>query len=458
MPSSDQLTQFLVKNPDIQNVELMLVDPNGIMRGKWAPASTLAKAFSEGVNFPLSLHGCDIWGREVPDTGLHIESGDRDGFCRAVPHSLARVPWGERPTAQILLQTFQDDGSRFGGCSRSVLEDVVGRLASAGLFPVAAFELEFFLFKPQDEWATNHPEISDVYSDSQSPELQSPDLQRMYSLDALAENSGFFEDVRNAAELQSLPIDTIVKEAAPGQYEINLNHRNNAMIAADDAILLRRIILECARKNGLKATFMAKPFIDQPGNGMHMHISLLNGEGENVFSGANGRAKLESAVAGLVKTMAETSLLFVNSYNGYRRMQPGSYAPTRANWGENNRSVAVRIPASGEKARRVEHRISGADANPYLALSAILQAMLEGIEQELQPPDEEVGNSYDNDGDRAGDVLPSSMEGALVKFRKSDFVIRAIGQQMADIIAAVKQTELETFRHEISPLERSTYL
>ena len=453
MSPTDQLAEFLAKNPEIQNVELMLVDPNGIMRGKWAPVTTLAKTFSEGVNFPLSLHGCDIWGREVPNTGLHIESGDRDGFCRAVPHTLALVPWGERPTAQILLQTFQDDGSRFGGCSRSVLEDVVGRMAIARLYPVVAFELEFFLFKPQEEWASNQPEISDAYSDSQSPELQ-----RMYSLDALAENSPFFEDVRHAAELQSLPIDTIVKEAAPGQYEINLNHRNNAMIAADDAILLRRIILECARKNSLKATFMAKPFIDQPGNGMHMHISLLNTEGNNVFSSANGRPKLESAVAGLVKTMAETSLLFVNSYNGYRRMQPGSYAPTRANWGENNRSVSVRIPASGEKARRVEHRISGADANPYLALSAILQAMLEGIEQELQPPDEAVGNSYDSTGDNAGDVLPSSMEGALVKFRKSDFAVRAIGQQMVDIIAAVKQTELETFRHEISPLERSTYL
>jgi glutamine synthetase len=453
MSSSDQLTQFLATNPEIQIVELMLVDPNGVMRGKWAPVSTLAKAFSEGVNFPLSLHGCDIWGREVPNTGLHIESGDRDGFCRAVPHTLALVPWGERPTAQILLQTFQDDGSRFGGCSRSVLDDVVGRLASAGLHPVVAFELEFFLFKPQKEWASNHPEISDAYSDSQSPELQ-----RMYSLDALAENSSFFEDVRHAAELQSLPIDTIVKEAAPGQYEINLNHRSDAMIAADDAILLRRIILECARKNGMQATFMAKPFIDQPGNGMHMHISLLNGEGANAFSSANGRTKLESAVAGLVKTMAETSLLFVNSYNGYRRMQPGSYAPTRANWGENNRSVAVRIPASSEKARRVEHRISGADANPYLSLSAILQAMLEGIEKKLQPPEEEVGNSYDNTGDNIGDVLPSSMQEALVKFRESDFATRAIGQQMVNIIAAVKQTELETFRHEISPLERSTYL
>ena len=449
MGNSGQLAQFLTDNPDIMNVECLLVDPNGVMRGKWVSVSTLAKAFSDGINFPLSLHGCDIWGREVLDTGLHIDSGDRDGFCRAVPHTLARVPWGERPTAQILLQTFQDDGSRFGGCSRSILEDVVERLAGAGLHPVVAFELEFFLFKPPEEWASNRPEISDAFVNGHSP-----DNQRMYALDALAENSSFFENVRHAADLQSLPIDTIVKEAAPGQYEINLNHQNDAMVAADDAILLRRIILECARKNRLKATFMAKPFIDQPGNGMHMHISLLNNEGENQFSGPSGRTKLKSAVAGLVETMAETALLFVNSYNGYRRMRPGSYAPTRANWGENNRSVAVRIPASGEKSRRVEHRISGADANPYLALAAIMHGMLEGIEQEMRPQEEEVGNSYD----RKGNELPSSMEDALAKFGESNFAIRAIGQQMVDIIAAVKKTEIETFHQEISPLELSTYL
>ncbi len=451
MSMPDQLSRFLSENSDIQSVECMLVDPNGIMRGKWAPISTLNKAFKEGINFPLSLHGCDIWGREVPATELHIESGDRDGFCRAVPHTLARVPWGERPSAQILLQTFQDDGTRFGGCSRSRLEDVVDGLQKLDLHPVVAFELEFFLFKPRGEWASNQPEISDAFSEKDD---QNPDNQRMYSLDALAENSAFFEDVRYAAELQSLPIDTIVKEAAPGQYEINLNHRDNALMAADDAVLLRRIILECARKNHLMATFMAKPFIDQPGNGMHMHISLLNGKGKNVFSGQDGRPKLESAIAGLIETMAETSLLFVNSFNGYRRMQPGSYAPTRAIWGENNRSVAVRIPASDENARRLEHRISGADANPYLALSAILRAMQEGVEKDMRPPAAEEGNSYD----RTGNELPASLGDALERFEKSEFSARAIGPQMVKIISAIKKAELETFANEISPLERATYL
>jgi len=446
MNASDTLAQFLDQNPDIKSLELMLVDPNGNISGKWAPITTLAKAFGDGVNFPLSLHGCDVWGREVASTNLHIESGDRDGFCRAVPHTLARVPWGARPTAQILLESFHENGQAFAGCSRSVLKKVVDRLEKAGLFPVTAFELEFFLLKAEADWISHQPELVDS--------SEGPERQRMYSLDALAEQSTFIESVRKAADAQGLPVDTIVKEAAPGQFEVNLNHQKNPLRAADDAVMLRRIIVECARINDLKATFMAKPFIDQPGNGMHVHTSLLNRAGKNVFSGIEGRKRLESAVAGLLDTMAESSLLFVNSFNGFRRMQPGSYAPTRANWGENNRSVAIRIPASGESARRIEHRISGADANPYLVLSAILQGMLDGIEQSKIPPKAEAGNSYEGKGCE----LPSSMGSSLVLLKKSNFATRALGQEMVDILVALKKAELETFAREISPLERTTYL
>jgi glutamine synthetase len=326
------------------------------------------------------------------------------------------------------------------------LKRIVARLEKANLFPVAAFELEFFLLKAEKDWAFNRPELIDTRGGVSH--------QRMYSLDALAEQSGFFEDVRCAGEAQSLPVDTIVKEAAPGQFEINLNHRNDPLRAADDAVLLRRTILECARKNGLKATFMAKPFIDQPGNGMHVHTSLLNQDGNNVFSGTGGRRKLENAVAGLANTMAQASMLFIGSYNGFRRMQPGSYAPTRANWGENNRSVALRIPASGENARRIEHRISGADANPYLVMAAILQGMLEGIEQDATPADAETGNSYGN----AGRELPASMAHSLELLKDSTFVERALGKEMLDIVVALKRAELEAFAREITPLEQTTYL
>jgi len=324
---SSDLKSFLEKHPRVENVELVLIDPSGILRGKWAPASTLKKAFSDGVNLPLSLHGLDVWGNEVEETGLHISSGDLDGFCLAVPSSLSVVPWGneanteeEATTAQIILQMQTPQHTQFEACSRTVLQQTLARLQNDGLMPVTAFELEFHLLKPQDEWRDGVPATASLEA--------MPDAQFMYGLDALAEKSGFFADVRRAAIWADLPVDTIVKEAGPGQFEVNLNHRQDALRAADDVILLKRIVRECARKHALTATFMAKPFVDQPGNGMHVHTSLLNNEGKNVFAGQAGKEKLRHAVTGLVKTMEETTLVFINSYNGFRRLAPGSYAPT----------------------------------------------------------------------------------------------------------------------------------
>src|SRR5690606_29579177 len=178
-----------------------------------------------------------------------------------------------------------------------------------------------------------------------------------------------------------------------------------------------------ARAHGLTATFMAKPFLEYAGNGMHVHASMLDGEGANIFSGAAGRKTLESAVAGLLKTMPESLLLFINTWNGFRRITPGSYAPTRAVWAENNRSVALRIPMSNDENRRLEHRIAGADANPYLVLAAIIEGMVEGIEKNAVPPPPVEGNAYEDEGL----FLPDDMDDALQLMEKSKFIDRALG-------------------------------
>src|SRR5690606_9761755 len=151
---------------------------------------------------------------------------------------------------------------------------------------------------------------------------------RMYGVDDLAGHAELFDMIRDAAAAQNLPIDTIIKEAAPGQFEVNLKHRADPLRAADDVILLERIVVGCARAHGLTATFMAKPFLEYAGNGMHVHASVLDGEGNNMFSGEEGRRRLESAIAGLLRTMPESLLLFINTWNGFRRITPGSYAPT----------------------------------------------------------------------------------------------------------------------------------
>ncbi len=437
---------FIAKHPDIEAVEFLLVDPNGVIRGKWAPGDALKKAFQEGVNFPMSLHGLDVWGREVSETGLHIETGDKDGYCRATRGSLSIVPWAKRKTAQVLLQTFTPEGEPYLADPRQVLKKKVAEANAKGFFPVVAFELEFYLLDPEIDWDDGMPGPVGA--------VAGPDRLRMYGLDDLAEHAELFDMIRDAADEQRLPIDTIIKEAAPGQFEVNLKHRGDPLRAADDVIMLRRIVTGCARAHGLQATFMAKPFLEYAGNGMHVHASILGPDGKNVFAGPHGRKTLESAVAGLLLTMPESLLLFINTWNGFRRITPGSYAPTRAVWAENNRSVALRIPVSNESNRRVEHRIAGADANPYLVMAALIQGMVEGIEGGLTPPPPVEGNAYDEDGLS----LPDDMDDALQLAAKSGFVDRALGPLLAKVYRDLKRAEIMAFWSEITPLERSTYL
>lgn len=417
----------------------------------------LKKAFGQGVNFPLSLHGLDVWGNEVPNTGLHISSGDLDGFCTAVPDTLCAVPWGsdatgeaDATTAQVILQTKTPEHESFGGCSRAVLEQALDRLSDRGLTPVCAFELEFHLLKANADWQGGRPEVAAFD--------ETPDAQLMYGLDALADKAPVFADIRRAAHWAGLPIDTIVKEAGSGQFEVNLNHRDNALRAADDVILLKRVIGEAARKHGLCATFMAKPYMDQPGNGMHVHTSLLDDTGTNIFAGDTGTTRQHHAVAGLLQSMPDMALIFINTRNGFRRMAPGSYAPTRSNWGANNRSVAVRLPAAPDSAKRIEHRVSGADANPYLVLAALLHGMMDGLDKKVEPSPPVTGNAYEETTPNRGEALPVSQEAALEIFRNSVYAERVLGTQMHSILSAVKQAEIDGFANDISPFEYRTFL
>ncbi|MBO6639231.1 MAG: glutamine synthetase [Roseitalea sp.] len=446
-PAMAEYDAFTADHPDLEAVEFLIVDPNGVLRGKWAPADALKKAFGDGVNFPMSIHGLDVWGREVAETGLHIESGDLDGFFRAVPGSLSVVPWAKRKTAQVLLKGHAPDGAPLPFDCRNALGRVTGALAERDLHPVVAFELEFYLLETGDAPKDGAPKPVGT--------AIGPDRQRMYGLDDLAENAPLIEDIRTAAQAQAVPIDTIVKEAAPGQFEVNLKHRRDPLRAADDVIMLRRIITGCARRQGLQATFMAKPFIEYAGNGMHVHASIVDGQGANVFAGKKGEARLGGAIADLIRTMPQALSLFINSWNGFRRIQPGSYAPTRAVWAHNNRSVALRIPASNDENRRIEHRIAGADANPYILLCAVLQAMMDGLDKMETPPPPIEGNAYDT---TFGEQLPDDMDEALQLTSAGAFCERALGPELARIYRDLKRAEILAFRAEITPLERSTYL
>ena len=428
-------------------VEVLLPDTSGILRGKWLPGSSLDKVMEDGVAMPLSMFGLDVWGREVEETGIHIETGDRDGLCRAVPGTLKPVPWSERPALQTLVTMHLPDGRPWDLDPRHALRAVVERLAAQGLSPVVAFELEFYLLE-----AERGP---DGVPRTVFHGTRGPARQNMYAISDLDAFAAVLQDMREAAAIQGLPADSIISEAAPGQFEINLHHRADPLAAADDAVLLRRLIQGVARRHGLRATFMPKPFLDSAGSGMHVHCSLLGRDGRNVFAdGEEGAARLRHAVAGLLETMPEATLLFVSSFNGFRRLMPGSYAPMSLTWGYDNRSVAVRIPNGKPAATRIEHRIAGADANPYLVLAAILAAMDEGMARQLPAPAPVVGNAYD----LSAPALCGSMRQAIEAHAGSDFIRRTFGTDQARVYATMKDMECREFERRISMLEYETSL
>ncbi len=445
LPVPEAVRAFAAEHRDLDTLEVIVPDTNGILRGKWLPGAALEKVYANGVAFPYSLFGLDVWGREVEETGLHIESGDKDGVCWPVDDTLTLVPFAERKTAQLLLSMTTPDGASFPVDPRVSLARMIDRLADKGLTANAAFELEFYLLeKAGKAGAPPKP----VFASPRGPERQN-----MYALSELEALMPLIDDIRRGAEAQGIAADAAVSEAAPGQFEVNLHYRADALRAADDAALLRRLVIGLARKRGLIASFMAKPFVDWPGNGMHVHVSLTGKDG-NIFAGKEGEGRLGHAVSGLLDTMPEALVLFISTFNGFRRLQPGSYAPTSVCWGYDNRSVALRIPTASEQARRVEHRIAGADANPYLVLIGVLAGMMRGLERKADPPPPVVGNAYN--GDMA--TLSPWMDEAIEAFERSEAMRDAVGPELHKVLSAIKHVELTAFGREISGLERETYL
>ncbi|ADZ71945.1 glutamine synthetase family protein [Polymorphum gilvum] len=443
----DELDRFLADHPDIDTLEVILPDTNGVLRGKWLPGAAIRKVFKEGVALPFALFGLDVWGREVEQTGLHIETGDMDGVCWPIARTLKLVPWAERKTAQVLMSMYDRAGVPFLIDPRHVLARMTDRAAGRGVTATAAFELEFYLFEEsEDDWSGPPKPLFSTHL--------GPARQNMYALSDLESLMPLVDDIRRGADIQGIPADAAVSEAAPGQFELNLHHRRDPLLAADDAVLLRRLVAGVARKHNLKASFMAKPFAEWPGNGMHVHVSLEDGSG-NIFADPQaGERRLEHAIAGLLDTMPESLLLYISTFNGFRRMQPGSYAPTSICWGHDNRSVALRVPASRAEASRIEHRIAGADANPYLVLTGVLAGMLEGLEAGREPPPPVEGNAYEKTHKR----LTPWMDEAIDAFEESSRMKEAVGAHMHKVLTDIKREELNAFGREISSLERQTYL
>ncbi|MEO9655124.1 glutamine synthetase family protein [Marinomonas sp.] len=433
--------------------DLFITDLNGNLRGKRIPASGLKGVMRDGVKLPQSVIGFDHWGDDVVENGLVFETGDSDGICMPVHATPIPVPWSETPRDQILAMMYNPDGSAFYPDPRQLLASVVERFKALGYTPVVATELEFYLLDGESE-AKQRPQ-EPLMTEGNGRRLTDTDCYSIEEMDGL---SNFFADVRAACEVQGIPADTIISELGPGQFEINMKHVDDALLAADHANMFKRLVKGVARNYEYGATFMAKPYAQKSGNGFHVHFSLLDKDGVNVFDdgGEEGTPLLKHAVAGLLDNMADSMLIFAPHLNSYRRFQNGAHAPTFASWGYENRTVAVRIPESPTVARRIEHRVAGADANPYLVLAAVLGAALDGIERQLEPTAPIEGDAYAVSDDFP--ILPNRWEYATKVFKESAFMQECFGESFVRVLNAVKEQEQERIYSRISDVEYEAYL
>jgi glutamine synthetase len=417
-------------HPDIRTIRVAAADLNGVARGKRLPRRTAESALESGTRFPLSVLNLDIWGEDIDDSPLVFESGDPDGVARATERGFLPMPWLGAPTALLPLWMFREDGTPFAGDPRHALARVLEGFAARGLTPVVGTELEFYVIDDTG------PRLRVPPSPRSGKRRQGAEILSLRALDAF---DNFFTDIYDGCEAMSIPADTAISEAGIGQFEVNLSHES-AMKAADDAWLFKLLVRGIARKHGFAASFMAKPYEDYSGNGMHVHVSVLDAEGRNIFDdgGPRGSDALRQAIAGCMAAMPGSTLVFFPHATSYDRLVPDSHAPTSVAWGYENRTVALRVPAGASAARRIEHRVAGGDVNPYLMLAAILGGVLTGIEDGAEPPPPTTGNAYAQDLPQ----LPATWAEAIEAFETCPQVARIFPRELVTNFIATKRQEL----------------
>ena len=452
--ADSELARFLAEHPETLYVDAIFIDLCGIVRGKRYPRADMEKLFTKGLQIPHTIHLLDVTGESLDPCGRGFSDGDPDGTAVPIPDTLVPVPWAPQPCAQVLMTMNDEAGAPSIWDPRNVAAAVVERFAETGLRPVIAFELEFYLLDRERD-AEGRPQAPI------SPRTGKRDTStQVYSIPLLDEHNAFFREVETTAAAQKVPCTVATTEYAPGQYEINLRHVDDPLAAADHCALLRHIVQRVAARHGLDATFMAKPHLDQTGNGMHVHLCLQDESGRNVFDDGSspidplGSETLRHAIGGLAATMPEAMAIFAPNVNAYRRFGPNLFVPVTKSWGANNRSFAFRIPAGDGDSRRIEHRIAGADANPYLVLAAILAGVHHGLANKCDPGPPWHGNATDHvDPD-----IPMKLEPALDRLEKAAILSDYLPRTYIETYCATKRSEHDKFCRAISRREYEWYL
>ena len=437
-----------MKERRITEVECIVADINGVARGKILPGYKFLKSISDdSLRLPESIFIQTVTG-DYPD-GDVIDPTDRDVRLRADTSTIRMVPWYDEPTAQVIADCYHHDGEPVEISARYVLRKVLALYEERGWKPVVAPELEFFLTRVNAD--PDYP-LEPPIGRSKRAET----ARQSYGIDAVNEFDPVFEDVYDWCEAQEIDVDTLTHEGGAAQMEINFNH-GDPMDLADQAFLFKRTLRQAALKHGIYATFMAKPMEGEPGSSMHVHLSVYDQEsGRNLFAGNERDAYSPlflNFVGGLQKYLPQAMPLLAPNVNSYRRLRRWSTAPINVHWGWENRTVGLRVPASSPEARRVENRIAGADANPYLAIAASLACGWIGMVDGLDPTDPITGSAY-----RLAQTLPQQMPDGMKKLNSSTPLKECLGEQFVKVLLAVKQAEHEAYQSVISSWEREHLL
>ena len=442
--SNTPIQQFF-REHGISEVEAVVPDMAGIARGKAMPAPKFAE--DEGMRMPESIFLQTVTG-EYPDDDRAISPSEIDIVLKADPKTLRVVPWAAEPTAQVIHDSFYGDGRPVTMAPRYVLRHILDLYAQQGWRPIVAPELEFFLVEPNVD--ADYP-LKPPVGRSGRPEVG----RQSYSIAAVNEFDPLFDDIYAFCEAQEIEIDTLIHEDGAAQMEINLIH-GDAMSLADQVFLFKRTAREAAFRHKMYATFMSKPMAREPGSAMHIHQSIVDAKsGANVFSDKEGNPTplFFAHIAGLQKYLPSAMSLFAPNVNSFRRITRHNMAPINTHWGYDNRTAGLRVPMSNAENRRVENRLGGADANPYLAIAASLACGYLGMIEGLKPSEPIAGSAYD-----LPFGLPRNIEEAVRLLRECRPLIEILGERFVLAYTAVKESEYDTFLRVISSWEREHLL
>jgi len=431
---------------DVDEVECIVPDLAGMSRGKAMPM----KKFSpdHAIHLPVSIFYQTITGADV-EMDIDNQWAEGDLVLRPDMSTAKAVPWAKEPTLQVIHDLYTRDGTPVAIAPRQVLKSVVQLYIERGWAAVVAPELEFYLVKPNTD--PNEPiEAPLGRTGRRGTSRQS------YSMSAVDDYGPVIDTIYQFAEDAGLPIDTVIQEDGAGQVEINLTH-GDPVLLADQVFYFKRIIREAALNHDMFATFMAKPMRDQPGSAMHVHQSVVDLEtGRNLFSNADGSESdlFRYFIGGSQHYMPQALALIAPYVNSYRRfLDEESSAPTNFAWGYDNRATGLRVPNSDPENRRLENRVVGVDANPYIAIAVGLACGYLGMVKQIEPGPPEAGEP-----DEETFPIPLTIDEALTEFEEATEIHEILGERFCMIYDEVKREEMSLFHREISPWEREHLL